>query len=453
MNKNSLKLLESSMKTLYRGKIFTFTNKASLQNIQGVIPDSLFVDDEKFTFMRDGAIIVEEGKISAIGEYEDLKVQINDDVKVVDYRGKLITPGFIDTHIHATQTSAVGAYGEKLLTWLDNYVYPSEVAFNSEQAGRREYDILLQQLFKNGTTSICAYLPSSYDGADLLFEISDRYKMRAIMGNTIMTDGNPKLITDPQTSMKISEKLYNKWHSTNRMSYALTPRFALSCTEETLGLCKEFVQSHPDAYAQSHLCENANEIADTLTKFPWAKDYLDVYEKSGLLHNKAIYGHCIHLSESEWSRMVDNKAIFANCPVSNNYLGSGLYKYSKAVEMDAKLTLASDWGAGNTLSMLRVMDDAYKVAMLNSFKLETLTRWYSSTLGSAKALGLDQHIGSLEVGKEADFIVLDPAQNELLTYRLESSYDLLDYLFSVTAMGDDRIVAATYVYGDKVYGI
>ncbi len=309
-----------------------------------------------------------------------------------------------------------------------------------------------KQLFKNGTTSICAYLPTSYDGADLVFEMTDQYNMRVIMGNTIMTDGNAKLITDPQTSMKISEKLYNKWHGVNRSLYALTPRFALSCTDETLGLCREFMESHPDAYVQSHLCENINEIADTVAKFSWAKDYLEVYEKSGLVNARSIYGHCIHLSESEWSRMVEKQAIFANCPVSNNYLGSGLFNYQKAVQLDAKLTLATDWGAGNTLSMLRVMDDAYKVAMLNSFKLETLTRWYSCTLGAAKALGVGQHIGSLEVGKEADFIVFDPAQNELLNYRLESSFDLLDYLFSLSSLGDDRIVAATYVYGNKVHG-
>lgn len=440
------------MKTLYRGKIFTFNQSANLQNLQGVIPDALFVNDERFTFLRDGAIIVENGKISAVGDYNEINSLLSSEDKTIDYRGKLIAPGFIDTHIHATQTSSVSAYGEKLLTWLDNYVFPSEVAFNSEQSGRREYDILLKQLFKNGTTSICAYLPSSYDGADLIFEMTDKYNMRVIMGNTIMTDGNAKLITNPQTSMKISEKLYNKWHGVNRSSYALTPRFALSCTDETLGLCREFMESHPDSYVQSHLCENINEIADTVAKFSWAKDYLEVYEKSGLVNERSIYGHCIHLSESEWNRMVEKKAIFANCPVSNNYLGSGLFNYQKAVQLDAKLTLATDWGAGNTLSMLRVMDDAYKVAMLNSFKLETLTRWYSSTLGAAKALGIGQYIGSLEVGKEADFIVLDPAQNELLNYRLESSFDLLDYLFSLSSLGDDRIVAATYVYGNKVHG-
>ena len=159
------------MKTFYRGKIFTFNHSATLANIQGLVPDSLFVDEEHFTFLRDGLIAVENGKISAIGDYNGIKHQICAEDQVVDYSNKLITPGFIDAHMHATQTSAVSAYGEKLLTWLNNYVFPSEVAFKSDISARREYEILLKQLFKNGTTSICAYLPTSYDGADLISQL------------------------------------------------------------------------------------------------------------------------------------------------------------------------------------------------------------------------------------------------------------------------------------------
>ncbi len=441
------------MKTFYRGKIFTFNKNATLSNLQGVIPNSLFVDDDKFTFLRDGAIAVEDGIITDFGDYSEFESKITSQDTLIDYSGKLITPGFIDSHMHATQTSGVSAYGEKLLTWLENYIFPSEVAFKSEESARREYEILLKELFKNGTTSICAYLPSSYDGADVLFEITNKYKMRAIMGNTIMTDGNHYLITDPATSMKISEKLYNKWHNKGRLSYAMTPRFALSCTDESLSMCGDFVRKHPDVYIQTHLCENKNEIEDTLAKFPGAEDYLAVYEKFGLVNDKTIFGHCIHLSDREWSSMVEKKAIFANCPISNNYLGSGLFKYEEAIKRDAKFAFATDWAAGNSLSMFRVMDDAYKVGMLNSFKLETLTRWFSVTLGTAKALQLDKHIGSLEVGKEVDFIVVDTKQNDLLNYRLEGSHDLLDYLFSISALGDDRIINSTYIYGNKVYDI
>lgn len=439
-------------RTIYRGKIFTFRSNANLQNIRNATPNALFVDSNEFLFLRDGAIVVVDGKITAVDDFHILQKSLLPNDVVVDYSNKLITPGFIDTHMHSTQTSAVGSYGEKLLEWLDNYIFPSEEVFNSDSSARLEFGILLNQLFRNGTTTICSYLPCAYDGADVIFDIANQFNMRAILGNTIMTDGSPRLVTDPATSMKISERLYEKWHNNNRMHYALTPRFALSCTEETLGLCKEFVQSHKDVYIQTHINENLSEIKDTLTKFPWAKDYLDVYEKYDLVNNRSIYAHCIHNTESEWQRMKEKGAIFSNCPTSNNYLGSGFFNYEKALTMDVKLTMGSDWGAGNTLSMLRVMDDAYKVAMLSSFKLETLVRWYTCTLGSAKALELDHCIGSLEVGKEADFIVIEPNNNELLSRRLENCYNLLDYLFALTALGDDRLIHATYIYGKKVHG-
>jgi guanine deaminase len=275
--------------------------------------------------------------------------------------------------------------------------------------------------------------------------------MRVILGNTIMTNGNKDLITDPETSMKISNKLCDKWHNKGRIKYALTPRFALSCNDETLTLCQEFMKTHDDVYVQTHLSENLNEIADTLEMYPDASDYLNVYEKYSLITDKTILGHCIHLSESEWDRIKNNQTIIANCPTSNNYLGSGHFDYKTAIEKDIKLTFASDWAAGNTLSMLRVMDDAYKASMLESNKLETFVRLFSSTLGSAKALGLDDKIGSLEINKEADFIVIKPQNNSLLDYRLESSHNLQDYLFSIIALGDDRLIDATYIYGNKVH--
>jgi len=438
-------------RTIHRGKIFTFKDQATIKNIQGLIPDSLFVNNDELELLRDGALIVKDGLIEKVCDYHELTEQELDEYKVIDHRPSLIAPGFIDSHMHSTQTSAVGAYGEQLLDWLEGYIFPSEVAFKSEISGKREFDILLKELFKNGTTSICSYLPQSYDGADLLFEMVDQYNMSAVLGNTIMTDGHPDLITDPKTSMDISEKLCNKWHNKGGIKYALTPRFALSTTEETLGLCQEFMQSHQDVYVQTHLNENKNEIKDTLAKYPWAQDYLGVYEKYGLLTDKTILGHCIHMSDSEYSRIKDYGTIMANCPTSNNYLGSGLFNYKKAIDDGIKFSFASDWAAGNTLSMFRVMDDAYKVGMLNGYKLETLTRWFGATLGSAQTLGLDAEIGSLEKGKKADFIVINPYRSDLLSYRLESCYNLLDYLFSISALGDDRIIESTYISGKKVY--
>ncbi|MED7788921.1 guanine deaminase [Francisella sp. 19X1-34] len=437
------------MKTIYRASIFTFKKNATLQSLLGHKVDNLFSDSDDYTFLRDGAIIVEDGIITEVNDFHEIVINENDNL--INYSGKLIMPGFIDTHMHTTQTKAVGAYGEKLLEWLDNYIFPSEASFNSSKLAYKEFDILFKELFKNGTTTICGYAPSAYDGTDIVFELAQKYNMRVILGNTIMTKGSKDIITDPETNMKISEKLCNKWHNKGRASYALTPRFALSCDTKTLNLCKEFMQSYKDVYIQTHLSENLNEITDTLAQYPNATDYLNVYENYSLITDKTILGHCIHLSDSEWNRIKSQGVIIASCPTSNNYLGSGHFDYKTAIERGVKLTLATDWAAGNTLSMLRVMDDAYKAALLNSYKLETLVRLYCTTLGSAKALGLDDKIGSLEINKEADFIVLDPDKNSLLKYRLESSYNLQDYLFSIISLGDDRLVEATYIYGKKVH--
>ncbi|MEY8715659.1 guanine deaminase [Francisella philomiragia] len=437
------------MKTIYRASIFTFNKNATLQSLLGHKVDNLFSYSKDYTFLRDGAVVVENGLITEVNDFYKINVGEND--RLVDYSGKLIMSGFIDTHMHTTQTKAVGAYGEKLLEWLDNYIFPSEASFNSSSLAYKEFDLLFKELFKNGTTTICGYAPSAYDGTDIVFEIALKYNMRVVLGNTIMTQGNKEIITDAQTSIKISEKLCNKWHNRGRASYALTPRFALSCDDETLNLCKEFMQSHEDVYVQTHLSENLNEIKDTLAMYPNATDYLNVYESYSLITDKTILGHCIHLSDSEWNRMKDQGVVIASCPTSNNFLGSGHFDYKTAIEKDIKLTLATDWAAGNTLSMLRVMDDAYKAALLNSYKLETLVRLFSSTLGSAKALGLDDKIGSLEKGKEADFIVINTDNNSLLKYRLETVHNLQDYLFSIISLGDDRLIDATYIYGDKVY--
>ena len=439
------------MKIIYRASIFTFKKNASLQSLLGYHADSLFINSDQILFLRDGAIVVNNGIIEQVTDFYKVKNEITEQDKLIDYSGKIIMPGFIDTHIHTTQTKAVGAYGEKLLEWLDNYIFPSETTFNSPTLAYKEFDLLLKQLFQNGTTTICGYTPCAYDGSDIIFELADKYNMRAILGNTIMTNGNKNLITSAENSLKISEKLYDKWHNHNRLNYALTPRFALSCTDETLNLCKEFMQSHKDTFVQTHLSENLNEIKDTLTLYPKASDYLNVYENYALITEKTILGHCIHISDSEWARIKEKGAIIANCPTSNNYLGSGHFNYKKAIENNNKLTIATDWAAGNTLSLFRVMDDAYKASLLNSYKLETLIRLYCCTLGSAKALGLENKIGSLEKNKEADFIVVNPENNTLLNYRLESSYNLQDYLFSIIALGDDRLIDATYIYGKKVY--
>ena len=443
------------MRNVYRGKICTFKSAATMQNLQTLVADDLFSNNELLSFIRDGAMIVENGIITEIGEFYLLKRHITAEDNLIDYGERLITPGFIDSHLHATQSSINGNTLKvaDIRKWLNDIVYPRELTFKSAVTGRREYELMLGYLFQNGITSICAFLPPFYDGADLFFELTSRYNMRVIMGNNMMTEGHKQLTLSAQENIMVSERLYKKWHNNGRSSFALTPRFALSCNEELFGLCKDFIGNYSDSYIHTHLAEGNKEVVDTLAKFPWAKDNLAVFEKYNLVNDKSIFAHCIYLSSSEVQRLKSQESIWVSCPTSNCYTGVGMFNYNQALQQNVKLTLATDWGSGNTLSMFKVMDDAYKVARLNSFYLDVLTRLFCTTLGAAKALGLDQYIGSLEVGKEADFIVLDPSKNSCLMHRLESSYDLHDYLFNLISFGDDRVVAATYIMGEKVHGL
>lgn len=443
------------MRNVYRGKICTFNQAATMQNLQQLAADELFANNELLTFIRDGAMIVENGIIVDIGEFHVLKKRITAEDNLVDYGERLITPGFIDTHLHAMQTSINGhsVKTEDVTKWLNDVVFPREMIFKSAISGQREYELLLSYLFQNGITAICAFLPSFYDGADVFFEMTNRYNMRVVMGNNMMTEGHEQLIISAKENILVSERLYDKWHKNGRASFALTPRFALSCNEELFDLCQGFMSDHPDSYFHTHLAESKNEANNTLSKFSWAKDNLAIYEKYDLVGNKSLFAHCIYLSPSEVLRLQERSAIWVSCPTSNCYTGVGMFNYAQALQQNVKLTLATDWGSGNTLSMFQVMDDAYKVGRLNSMYLSVLVRWFCTTLGAARALDLEQYIGSLEVGKEADFIVIDPSKNNCLLHRLESSYNLQDYLFNLISFGDDRIIAATYIMGEKVYGI
>lgn len=441
------------MKSIYRGRILTFHQDTDFDKLLQIKPHTLFIDKKHLTFIRDGALIVENGIITKIDDFHKIKHEITTEDDFIDYGDAILTPGFIDMHIHTNQTSVASYSGKDIVKWLDEQAFPTEIQFRSEEYAKREYTMLLKQLFKNGTTSIVGMLPSYYDTADLMFEITDSFSMRAILGNTIMTEGHPALTTNPESGILISEHIYSKWHGVNRLSYSLSPRFALSCNEMTFALCSQFLKTHPNTYFHTHLAESIKESVDSIKKFPDAKDNLAIYEQYNLINDKSIFAHCLHLTENEYHRLEQKKAIIVNCPSSNNYMGSGSFDYSKLDHYKFRFGFGSDWGAGNTLSMLRVMDDAHKLSTQKEYHWEPLSRWYLATLGAARALGLEKYIGSLETGKEADFIVIDPSQNELLLHRLESSYDLLDYLFNLCAFGDDRIIIATYIFGNKVYGI
>lgn len=434
--------------TAYRGAIFYFKDTANFENV--AVNQT---ENDQYVYIEDGVLVVNAGKITEVGSYSDIKNKLAG-IKVIDYQGKLITPGFIDTHQHSTQSGIVAAYGEKLLEWLEGYVFPGESIYSDAVNARKDLNFFLDELIKNGTTTAVSYGPLFYEAADIFFEELDKRNMRFITGNVLMDENCPDYLTLPtQENYDNAKKLIKKWHNKNRLSYCISPRFALSCSHEMLEICGTLKKENPDFYIQTHLDENLAEVAEVHKRYPWSKNYLDVYQHFGLVTDKTIFGHCLHLKDEELQLFKESKAIIAWCPVSNNFLGSGLFDLERVLKYTDNITLGTDWGGGNSLSMFKVLDDAYKVAMLKSYKVSSLLRWYMATLGAAKALHLDDKIGSFIAGKEADFIVIDPKATTYLKYRHERVNNIFELLFVLMTLGDERVIQATYINGRVAYEV
>lgn len=439
-----------SDKTAYRGALFYFKDSATLGNVP-VNKEKQAEADCQYVYIEDGLLVVEDGKIVAAGQYADLKSQMLD-VTIIDYKGKLITPGFIDTHQHASQSAIVAAYGEKLLQWLEGYVFPGESVYADDETAKKDLNFFLDQLVRNGTTTAVSYGPLFYNATELFFEELAHRNMRFITGNILMDINSPdNLKLSTEQNYENCKSLINKWHNRDRLSYCISPRFALSCSDQLMELCGALKAEHPDCYIQTHLDENINEIAEVKKLYPWSKHYMDVYDHFGLVTDRSVFGHCIHTTEEELELFKKSGAIMSWCPLSNNFLGSGMFNFARAAKYTDKITMGTDWGAGNCLSMFAVLDDAYKVSMLQSVTLPSMTRWYMATYGAAKALHLDDKIGNFTPGKEADFIVIDADATPYLSYRKDKVNDIFEYLFILMTLGSENNIKATYIYGKPAY--
>ena len=275
-----------------------------------------------------------------------------------------------------------------------------------------------------------------------------------VVGGKVMMDRNaPEGLTDtPQSGYDDTKALIAEWHGRGRLHYAVTPRFAITSTPEQMEMAGALMREHPDLHMQTHLSENHAEIAFTQELYPWSKDYTDIYAHYGLTGPKALFGHCIHLSEREADALSDSGSVAVFCPTSNLFLGSGLFDYQRYRKRDkpVRIAAATDVGGGTSYSMLRTMDEGYKVIALNGEKLNPLASFWQITLGNAEALSLAGRIGSLEAGKDADFVVLDARATPAMALRMETVSSLAEELFLLQTLGDDRAIAETYVAGRPV---
>ncbi|ASI90727.1 guanine deaminase [Vibrio mediterranei] len=410
--------------------------------------------ENSYEFFEDGMIVVEHGHIIDIGSATDVLARHPKPLKVTTYKDKLITSGFIDTHIHYPQTGMIASYGEQLLDWLENYTFPEERRFKNPVYAHKVAKLFLDELASNGTTTALVFGTVHKESVDVFFEEAEKRKLRMIAGKVLMDRNAPDYLTDtPESGYQASKELIEKWHNRGRLLYAVTPRFAPTSTPEQLATVGKLLEEYPDVYMHTHLSENKKEIEWVLDLFPERESYLDVYDHYGLLHKRSVFAHGIHLSDCECQRLADTESAIAFCPTSNLFLGSGLFKLNKLEEHGVRVGMGTDVGAGTSFSILQTMSEAYKIMQLQQEKLHPLKSLYLATLGGAKSLHLEDKIGNLAVGKEADFVVLDLHATQLMRFRMKQASTLEEKLFVLMSLGDDRTVCETYIFGDKAYDV
>lgn len=409
-------------------------------------------------YIHDGELLVENGYVVDTGTESAMQIKYHPD-KIVDYSGKLISPGFIDTHVHFPQIEITASYGKQLLDWLNIYVFPTEMKFNVPDHAALFADKFIDELIDNGTTTALVFATSNPVSVDALFSKALSRNMRLISGKVLMDRNAPApLLDSPETAYLESSLLIEKWKNKGRLGYAVTPRFAPTSSEAELAVAGRLLRDYPDVWLQTHLAENRQEVSWVKTLFPWSKSYLDVYRHFGLVTPKSVFAHSVHVSDADFQMMAHSHSSVAFCPLSNLFLGSGLFNLELSQKNRVIVGLGTDVGGGTSLSMLKVMGGAYNVTQLrkafsdtpeNILPLEPMENWYLATLGGAKALSLDHVIGSFTPGKEADFIVLDPQSNNQLKIRTSNNDSAESIIFAIEMMGDERTVEHTYIMGEK----
>lgn len=425
--------------TLYRGRTLSFTRAPE------------HIDDAgSYRYESDGALLVEDGRILAMGDFATVSAAAPEGTVVHDHRPHLILPGLIDTHVHFPQMQVIASYAANLLEWLNTYTFPEECRFVESAHSDRIAKAFFDEFFRNGTTTAVAYCSVHKASADAYFAESLRRGSLMIGGKVMMDRNAPQgLLDTPETGYDETRQVIADWHGKGRNHVAITPRFAITSTPQQMERVRALAEEFPDLHIQTHLSENHDEIRYTCELFPDAKDYTDIYAHYGLLGRKSLFGHAIHLSDREADAMGEAGAVAVHCPTSNLFLGSGLFPLRKYQRRDRKLRIAvaTDIGGGSSYSMLKTMDEAYKIQQLLGERLNPLESFHMMTLGNAEALSLQDRIGTLEPGTDADFVVLNAAATPAMALRMETVKSLAEELFLLQTLGDDRSVVETYVAG------
>jgi len=397
------------------------------------------------------AIALRGSKIVALGSRAALTKALPE-AEIVDHGNKLILPGFVDAHVHYPQTAIIASWGKRLIDWLNTYTFPEEMRFGDAGYAAEIAARYLDLTTACGTTTVASYCTIHPESVEALFQAAQARGQRVVAGKTCMDRNAPEGLQDtPQSAHDDSAALIQRWHGVDRITYAITPRFSPTSTPEQLDALGALWAAHPTCLMQTHLSEQLDEIEWVRSLYPEARDYLDTYERFGLLREGAIFGHAIHLEPRERDRLRETRASLIHCPTSNTFIGSGLFDMQGLIHEGQRIGLATDTGGGSSFSMLRTMAAAYEVAQLRGTPLHAAQLLWLATQGSATALGLQDKVGNLAVGMEADLVVLDLASTPAIAQRANRATDLWEALFPTLMMGDDRAIAEVRINGRKAH--
>lgn len=423
--------------TLLRGRLLTFHREPAGGTDAGA-----------YTYLEDGGLLIRDGIIRATGDHASLAASAPG-ARRVDHRPHLMMAGFIDTHIHFPQVQVIASWGAQLLDWLNTYTFPEETRFADPDHCARMATAFFDQLVAHGTTTAAAFCSVHKSSAEAFFAEALRRNMRMLGGKVMMDRNAPDGLRDtPQSGYDDSKALIADWHGRGRCGYVITPRFAITSSPDQMAMAQALAREHPECHVQTHLSENRDEIAYTAELYPQARDYLDVYESHGLLGSKTLLGHSIHLTPREIDALAETGAHPVFCPTSNLFLGSGLFDRAGLRARGILNGIATDVGAGTGYSMLQTLNEGYKVLQLQGQALHPLQAFHWATRGNAQVLGLENRIGTLDPGSEADIVVLDARATAAMALRMERAQSLSEELFILQMMGDDRAIAEVYVAGE-----
>jgi guanine deaminase len=402
--------------------------------------------------ITDGALAIADGRLVDVGPAAEVRARHRG--AVVEEAGGWLLPGFVDAHVHYPQLAVTGVMGLRLLAWLRERTWPHEARFSDPAFARAEARAFLAALARNGTTTAMVFGAHQASAMSAFFDEADASGLRITAGLALGDrELPPELRTDPGRAIEETHALIERAHGRGRLRYAVTPRFAVSASDPLLAACGELMAERSDLWFTTHLNETHDEIAYVRNAFPDARDYLDAYDRHGLVGPRSVFAHDVHPAERELDRLAEARAIVAHCPGSNQFIGSGLFPMRRHLAGGVRMALGTDVGGGPGFSLLGEARTAYQTQMLRTdgVRLDPARLLWLATAAGADALGLADEVGTLDVGRAADVVLLRPPERGTLAERLRHAASADDALGALLSLGGEADVAGTWVAGRRVW--